>query len=148
MNRSRLSRRELLQSAACGFGGLALGGMLAQAAGAAGPLAIRRPHFPARAKRMIFVFLAGGPSQGDLFAPKEEITRNHGKAITSPVGDDGQIRVGVAKFLPMAPVAPVKPRGKVNCMPAPSYIRNGFARQSEDSRVDEGCLVMLAGPIQ
>ena len=43
---------------------------------------------------------------------------------------------------------PVKPRGKVNCMPAPSYIRNEFARQSEDSRVDEGCLVMLAGPIQ
>ena len=51
---------------------------------------------------MIFVFLAGGPSQGDLFAPKDEINKNHGKAITSPVGDDGQIRVGVAEFLPMA----------------------------------------------
>ena len=107
MNRSRLSRRQLLQSAACGFGGVALGSMLSQAADAAGPLAIRTAHFPARAKRMIFVFLAGGPSQGDLFAPKDEINKNHGKAITSPVGDDGQIRVGVAEFLPMAPVAPV-----------------------------------------
>jgi hypothetical protein len=116
MNRSRLSRRQLLQSAACGFGGVALGSMLSQTADAAGPLAIRTAHFPARAKRMIFVFLAGGPSQGDLFAPKDEINKNHGKAITSPVGDDGQIRVGVAEFLPMAPVAPVKPRGESGLM--------------------------------
>ena len=116
MNRPRLSRRQLLQSAACGFGGVALGSILSQTADAAGPLAIRTAHFPARAKRMIFVFLAGGPSQGDLFAPKDEINKNHGKAITSPVGDDGQIRVGVAKFLPMAPVAPVKPRGESGLM--------------------------------
>ena len=116
MNRPRLSRRQLLQSAACGFGGVALGSILAQTADSAGPLAIRTPHFPARAKRMIFVFLAGGPSQGDLFAPKDEINKNHGKAITSPVGDDGQIRVGVAEFLPMAPVAPVKPRGESGLM--------------------------------
>ena len=45
---------------------------------------------------MIFVFLAGGPSQADLFAPKPYITRKHGQAIASPVGDDGQLRVGVA----------------------------------------------------
>ena len=111
MDPLQFSRRELLQSAACGFGSVALGGILSQATANAGPLAIRRPHFAAPAKRMIFIFLAGGPSQGDLFAPKAEITRHHGQAITSPVGDDGQIRVGVAKFLPMAPVAPVRPRG-------------------------------------
>ena len=116
MNRARFPRRKLLQSAACGFGGLALGGMLTQSADAGGPIANRKPHFPARAKRMIFIFLDGGPSQGDLFAPKDEITRTHGKAITSPVGDDGLIRVGVAKFLPMAPVAPVKPRGESGLM--------------------------------
>ena len=67
-------------------------------------------HVVPRAKRAIFVFLAGGPSQADLFAPKDYITKHHGKAIASPVGDDGQLRVGVAQFLPMAPVAPVRPR--------------------------------------
>jgi uncharacterized protein (DUF1501 family) len=116
MNPLQLSRREVLRSAACGFGGVALSGMLATGTQAANPLAARAPHFPARAQRMIFIFLAGGPSQGDLFAPKEEINKHHGAAIKSPVGDDGQIRVGVKEFLPMAPVAPVKPRGEAGLM--------------------------------
>ena len=116
MNRVGLGRRQLLQSAACGFGGLALSGMMSDQARSASALAERMPHFPARAKRVIFLFIAGGPSQGDLFAPKEYITRHHGQEITSPVGDDGQIRVGVARFLPMAPVAPVRPRGEAGLM--------------------------------
>lgn len=116
-----IHRRELLRSAACGFGGLALSGLMANSAIAANPVAknaqsVRDPHFPARAKRMIFVFLAGGPSQGDLFAPKPYITGKHGQAIDSPVGDDGQLRVGVAQFLPMAPIAPVRPRGQAGMM--------------------------------
>jgi len=110
MNTTQLSRRQLLRSVACGFGGLALSDMMSSLARDASPLAVRTPHFAPRAKRVIFLFMAGGPSQGDLFAPKEFITKNHGKAIESPVGDDGQIRVGVPKFLPMAPVAPVRPR--------------------------------------
>ena len=116
MHLIQLSRREILRSAACGFGGVALNSMLATATQAANPLATRAPHDSARAKRMIFIFLAGGPSQGDLFAPKEKINKNHGQAITSPVGDDGQIRVGVKQFLPMAPVAPIKPRGDAGLM--------------------------------
>ena len=116
-----LSRRELLQGAACGFGGLALSGLLADTAtaaatAAANPLAEAAPHVRPRASRMIFVFLAGGPSQGDLFAPKAYITSKHGQAIESPVGDDGQLRVGVARFLPMAPVQPVRPRGQSGLM--------------------------------
>ena len=116
MNTTQFSRRQLLQSAACGFGGLALSGMVAGMARGASPLAVRAPHFAPRAKRVIFLFMAGGPSQGDLFAPKDYITQNHGKPIASPVGDDGQLRVGVAKFLPMAPVAPVRPRGQSGLM--------------------------------
>jgi len=107
-----ISRRSLLQGAACGFAGVALADM----ARAANPLAASAAHHAPRAKRMIFIFLAGGPSQGDLFAPKEYITAHHGEAIESPVGDDGQIRVGVAQFLPMAPVAPVQPRGESGLM--------------------------------
>ncbi|MCH2400017.1 MAG: DUF1501 domain-containing protein, partial [Pirellulales bacterium] len=116
MNRVGLGRRQLLQSAACGFGGLALNGMLADTSCAASPLAARAPHFPARARRVIFLFIAGGPSQGDLFAPKAYISKHHGQEISSPVGDDGQIRVGVDRFLPMAPVAPVRPRGAAGLM--------------------------------
>ena len=105
-----------MQSAACGMGSLALSDLIASSANAASPLARRAPHFSARAKRVIFVFLAGGPSQGDLFAPKPEISKLHGKPIESPVGDDGQLRVGVSQFLPMAPVAPVRPRGDSGMM--------------------------------
>ena len=112
----RLSRRQLLQSSACGFGGLVLSGLFANAARGASPLTVRAPHFPPRAKRVIFVFLAGGPSQGDLFSPKPYIIKRHGQAIESPVGDDGQLRVGVNRFLPMAPVKPVRPRGQSGLM--------------------------------
>ncbi|MCH2202001.1 MAG: DUF1501 domain-containing protein [Fuerstiella sp.] len=113
---SQISRQRFLQTAACGFGGLALHGMVSQSTHAASPLAPGTPHVSPRAKRMIFVFLSGGPSQGDLFAPKAEITKRHGTAIESPVGDDGQLRVGVDQFLPMAPVSPVRPRGQSGMM--------------------------------
>ena len=118
MSRSQiLSRRTALKRSACGFGGVALGSMLGNLSQAdSQPLAFQAPQFSPRAKRVIFVFLAGGPSQGDLFAPKPYITKNHGKTIDSPVGDDGQIRVGVEKFLPMAPIAPVRPRGDSGLM--------------------------------
>ncbi len=45
----------------------------------ANPLAARPPHFPARAKRVIFLFMPGGPSQVDTFDPKPRLTQDHGK---------------------------------------------------------------------
>lgn len=111
------NRRELLQHVACGFGSLALSSLMSRLSqGATGPLAARAAQLPPRAKRVIFLFLSGGPSQADLFAPKEYITRKHGQRIDSPVGDDGLVRVGVEQFLPMAPVAPVRPRGDSGLM--------------------------------
>ncbi len=111
-----LTRRQVLQAAACGFGGLALQSMLAGTAhAAAGPLDVRGPHLVPRAKRIIFLFMAGGPSQPDLFDPKPLITKHHGQTIAAPV-DDRQLRVGVEKFLAMAPVAPVRPRGDSGMM--------------------------------
>lgn len=47
------SRRELLQGMACGFGGMALSGLLAEESRAADPLASRKPHFPGKAKHVI-----------------------------------------------------------------------------------------------
>ncbi len=79
-----LSRRELLRASSTGFGSLALTSMLAQEAAAASatdPLAVRQPHFPARAKRVIFLFMHGGPSQVDTFDYKPLLKRDHGKPL-------------------------------------------------------------------
>ncbi|MBP90545.1 MAG: sulfatase [Planctomycetaceae bacterium] len=110
------SRREALKAAACGFGGVALQGLTGSTARAATKtLAVHVPHHAAKAKRVIFLFMAGGPSQADLFDPKPFITKHHGQTIAAPV-DDHQLRVGVEKFLAMGPVAPVRPRGESGMM--------------------------------
>jgi hypothetical protein len=86
LNRT-LSRRELLRVSSAGFGSVALAGLLGEqqlrAATAAGanPLAVREPHFPARAKRVIFLFMHGGPSQVDTFDYKPLLKRDHGKPL-------------------------------------------------------------------
>jgi hypothetical protein len=65
-----------------GFGLLALGGLLAEArADALNPLAVRLPHHTPRAKRVIFLFMTGGPSQLDLFDPKPRLKADHGKPL-------------------------------------------------------------------
>jgi hypothetical protein len=88
-NSDQLSRRELLRASALGFGNLAFLGLLASEANAQSPnaqsrnpLAPKSPMYPARAKRVIFVFLHGGPSQVDTFDPKPLLTRDHGKPFT------------------------------------------------------------------
>jgi len=82
----RLSRRQMLQRSSAGFGGLALAALLGEEAGAASadhsnPLAPKAPHFPARAKRVIFLFMHGGPSQIDTFDYKPLLQRDHGKPL-------------------------------------------------------------------
>lgn len=88
------TRREMLRSSACGFGQLALAGLAAQTALASGarqqgPLAEKPPHFPARAKRIIFLFMWGGPSHVDLFDPKPKLNEEAGKPLAGKsVGND------------------------------------------------------------
>jgi hypothetical protein len=77
-----LSRRAMLQRSAGGFGFLAFQGMMAaeQArAAASNPLAARQTHFPAKAKRVVFLFMKGGPSHVDTFDPKPLLQRDDGK---------------------------------------------------------------------
>ena len=79
-----LTRRDWLQRSACGFGSLALSGLSAEQAVAAkgkNPLAPRDPMFPARAKRVIFIFMQGGPSHVDSFDYKPELAKSDGKEI-------------------------------------------------------------------
>jgi hypothetical protein len=77
------SRRELLCRSAVGFGSLALASMLAddrvQAQANVDPLAPRPAHFSARAKRVIFLFMKGGPSHVDTFDYKPRLQRDHGR---------------------------------------------------------------------
>jgi hypothetical protein len=78
-----ISRRSLLQRAAGGFGFLALQGLLGQEQAKAAidnPLAPKAPHFAPRAKRVVFLFMKGGPSHVDTFDPKPHLQRDHGKA--------------------------------------------------------------------
>jgi hypothetical protein len=67
----------MLCRCANGFGGLALASLLADKVAAA----THAPHFPAKAKSVIFLFMDGGPSQMDTFDPKPRLERDHGKTI-------------------------------------------------------------------
>ncbi len=81
----RLSRRQMLKTSSAGFGYLALAGMLGQNAAAQprraapGPLAPRQPHFPVKAKRIIFLFMEGALSQMDTFEYKPQLQRDGGQ---------------------------------------------------------------------
>lgn len=82
------NRREWLTDAFCGFGGLAFAG-LAQAAGARNPLAPKEPHNPehAKAKSVIFLFMAGGPSHIETFDPKPLLNQLHGQRRPAAFGE-------------------------------------------------------------
>lgn len=86
MNQPISSRRKLLQSAACGFGALAFNGIAQAQSQPANrlpehPQADRTTPILAKAKRIIFVFMQGGPSQVDTFDPKVELQRNHNEPV-------------------------------------------------------------------
>ncbi|MCS7044752.1 MAG: DUF1501 domain-containing protein [Gemmataceae bacterium] len=85
------SRRELLRRCGMGFGALGLWHLLAEngeltaaPAAAAGPLAPRPPHFPGRAKRVLHLFMNGGPSHVDTFDPKPALARYAGQPLPRP----------------------------------------------------------------
>lgn len=116
-----LSRRQWLSRMGTGFGTLGLATVLADAgllaAPATSPLAPRQPHFAPKAKRVIFLFMNGGPSHVDTFDPKpslvkyagqqpEELTKNYqrkvGKLFPTPFkfGKYGANGVDVSELYP------------------------------------------------
>lgn len=85
-HRPRFSnRREFLSRAGVGFGALALATLQAESANR-NPLAPRKPHFQAKAKSVIFLFMEGGPSHVDLFDPKPSLTKHHGQKLPESFG--------------------------------------------------------------
>ena len=78
----RPSRRGFVRSSLAGsllFGGV-LGELLAEER--SDPLAPKTPHFPGKAKSVIFLFMSGGVSHVDSFDPKPKLTADHGKRVT------------------------------------------------------------------
>lgn len=73
-----MSRRQLLARSGCGFGMLALADLLSASES---PSAVRAPHHPARAKRVIFLYMPGGPSHVDLLDPKPRLATDNGKPL-------------------------------------------------------------------
>src|SRR6266404_5473587 len=83
-------RREFLTDAFCGFGALAFGAMLEQdrlRAATFNPLAPKTPPLPVKAKSVVFLFLAGGPSQVDTFDPKPMLTKLDGQKRPASFGE-------------------------------------------------------------
>src|SRR4249919_1655633 len=79
-------RRRFLRSAGGGFGAIALTAMLADDCLASDPLAPKTLHFEPKAKRVIFLFMSGGPSHVDTFDPKPDLTRLHGEKLPATFG--------------------------------------------------------------
>ena len=96
------SRREFLFRSGGGLGGIALNWLAARGDEPRGsPLAAKKPHFAAKAKRVIFLFMVGGPSQMDLFDPKPALAKWAGKPLPESTGrPKSQFTTGREVILP------------------------------------------------
>ncbi len=84
------TRREFVRDAFCGFGGLAVASMLQEEqvrGGSVDPLAVKPPHLAAKAKSVIFLFMAGGPSHLETFDPKPLLNRLNGQPRPKEFGE-------------------------------------------------------------
>jgi hypothetical protein len=117
------TRRELLCRAGGGFGAIALASLLGDdhsravaglddtATRGSSPLAPRPTHFEPRAKRVIWLFMHGGPSHVDLFDPKPELAKHAGQPLPESFGEV-MTRRKVARNPLLGPVKPFRPRGQ------------------------------------
>ena len=103
----KLNRRQFIKNASMGLGSVALSGMMKPLVAAVQP----GLHFPAKAKRIIFLFMAGAPSQLDLFDYKPNLEKLHGQPLPKEIskgqrvtvmthGKDQVICASVFKFAP------------------------------------------------
>ncbi len=108
-----VTRRQFFGRAAGGIGTVALASLLAEdARSAAGfepvvgvPGVLREPHLPPRAKRVIYLFMQGGPSQIDLFDYKPMLAGRHGEELPASVRMNQRLTgmTSGQKTLPIAP---------------------------------------------
>jgi hypothetical protein len=136
---SLMNRRAMLQRSGAGFGALALAALLAEETPAhaigTDPLAVQAPHFTPRAKRVIFLFMSGGPPHLDTFDPKPPapLSGNRGVAATPfRFNRHGQSGLPVGEVLPEI----------ATCADDLCVIRS---MHHEDSNHPGGCFLMNCG---
>jgi len=108
------SRRRFLLQAGGGAGAIALAAMTSPAqvaAGTSNPLAPRPTHFKPRAKRVIWLFMHGGPSHVDLLDPKPDLLKYAGQPVPESFGPV-MTRRDVARNPLLPPLKPFRPRGQ------------------------------------
>ena len=130
-----MNRREMLQRSGAGFGALALAAMLADEAPSLAAAEARSPHFTPRARRVIFLFLSGGPPHLDTFDPKRPATLpgNRGQTGTPfRFTQHGQSGLPVGDVLPEI----------ATCVDDLCVIRSMY---HEDSNHPGGCFLMNCG---
>src|SRR4029450_6038844 len=128
----QLARRHFLRDCRVGLGAMALGSLLAaekcratEPNAAADPLAPRPPHFAPKAKSVIFLFMAGGPSQLELFDPKPKLQELDGQIIPE-------------SFVATKRFAFIKKDAKLLAT------RRKFAEHGQSGQIISGCLPHLA----
>ena len=118
-----LNRRTFLTTSAHGFGAAALGSLLGGETATAAPL-LDKPHHPSKAKRVIYLFQSGGPSQCDLFDQKPELEKQRGKELPASVRGSQRITTMTSKQKTLL-VSPTRYR---------------FVRHGKSERVHRRCL--------
>ena len=111
VRRSLLTRRTLLARGACGLGALAAGSLLAHADEPARG-AIPVLHHPAKAKRVIFLVMSGGPSQLELFDHKPMLAEHAGKPLPDSIVKGQQVAQGKLNAGALACQFPFQQHGK------------------------------------
>jgi hypothetical protein len=143
----------MLAQCANGFGALALtallgdsayGAMLTGSEGSIDPLAPKSPHYKARAKTVIFLYMDGGPSQVDTFDPKPRLEKEHGQRIKMAVPATQFDNVGAVLKSPWEfkqygqsgiPVSSLFPE-VATCVDDLAIIRSMVAENSEHSNAN------------
>jgi hypothetical protein len=109
-----VSRREFLAQSGAGAGMLALASLVAgefSSSAHAAAATVHKPHFEPRAKRVIWLFMHGGPSHVDLFDPKPDLVKYAGQPVPDSFGMI-ETRRDVARNPLLGPIKPFHPRGQ------------------------------------
>jgi hypothetical protein len=141
-----LGRRRFLREAGGGFGWLALLSMLQAESATSSALAsglpnngaggVKRSHFRPRARRVIYLFMHGGPSQVDLFDPKPELAKLAGQPLPDSFGEV-MTRRKVASNPLLGPLKPFRPRGQSG-LPISDFLPH-LSGLADDLCVIRGC---------
>ena len=118
LRQTRSSRRDFFCQSGCGIGALALASLLqsdgfpiTRATPSSGPLSPRPPHFAPKARRIIHLFMHGGPSHVDLFDPKPALEKYSGQPLPESAGAV-MTRRKVARNGLLSAVRPFRRRGE------------------------------------